>query len=209
MAEFPNPDSKNAIAESCTRCSALVESRECISWGVGPNNADLVVVGEAPGAGTPDAEQWQGGNWTGMAYTTRHSGRKIRDMMAEIGYSGVYYTNAVKCFPSDGAGSNREPTSEERTNCRSHLVREIKQIRPQCVITTGKHATQALLAVEEKTIDGFLDTILEPITCPKLAVPVLPILHPSYQAVWLSRLGFTRESYLDAIRKAIEAAESS
>lgn len=207
MAEFPDSDSKNPLTEACTRCSSLVESRECISWGVGPRNADLVVVGEAPGAGTPDAERWKGGNWTGMAYTARHSGRKIREMLADINYSDAYYTNAVKCFPSDGAGSNREPTAEERENCRPYLVREIEQIAPTCVVATGKHATQTLLAVEGRTIDGFIDRILEPIACPTLGVPVLPILHPSYQEVWLSRLGYTRESYLDAIQSAIEAAK--
>lgn len=204
MAEFPDPDRQNPLAETCTRCSALTASRECISWGVGPQNADLVVVGEAPGAGTPDAENWMGGNWTGMAYTARHSGRTIRELMDEIGHPNAYYTNAVKCFPSDGSGSNREPTPNERDNCRPYLIQEIKQIDPVCVVATGKHATQSLLAVEDRTIDGFLDLVLEPIDCPTLGHPVLPLLHPSYQSVWLSRLGHSRESYLDAIETAID-----
>lgn len=208
MVAFPDPDSKNPLAETCTRCQSLVESRERISWGVGPRDADLVVVGEAPGAGTPDAEQWKGGNWTGMGYTARHSGRKIREMMAEIGYSNAYYTNAVKCFPSNGEGSNREPTAEERANCRPYLVREIEQIAPVCVVATGKHATQSLLAVEGREVDGFLDTIFEPIACQTLCAPVLPILHPSYQEVWISRLGYTYESYLDAIREVLKVIEA-
>ncbi|UPM44108.1 uracil-DNA glycosylase [Halocatena salina] len=205
MAEFPDSDQQNRLAETCTRCSALTASRERISWGVGPRDADLVVIGEAPGAGTPEADRWKGGNWTGMAYTARHSGRKIREMMTAIGYADAYYTNAVKCFPSDGAGSNREPTAEERANCRPYLRQEIEQIAPSCVIATGKHATQSLLAVEGRTIDGFLDSVLEPIGCPTLGRPVLPLLHPSYQSVWLSRLGYTHESYLDAVREAIES----
>jgi uracil-DNA glycosylase family 4 len=205
MAEYPDPELKNLLAETCSRCSSLVESRECISWGVGPSDADLVVVGEAPGAGTPDAERWKGGNWTGMAYTARHSGRKIREMMAAIGYPNSYYTNAIKCFPSDGEGSNREPTEEERANCRPYLIREIEQVAPVCVVATGKHATQSLLAVEGRAVDGFIDMVLEPQECPTLGRPVLPVLHPSYQEVWISRLGYSRESYLDAIRETIES----
>lgn len=204
MAEFPEPDQQNPLAKTCTRCSALAASRECISWGVGPHDADIVVVGEAPGAGTPDADRWKGGNWTGMAYTARHSGRKIRELMAEIGQPEAYYTNAVKCFPSDGSGSNREPTAEERANCRPYLRQEIEEIAPVCVVATGKHATRSLLSVEGRTIDGFLELVLEPIDCPTLGRPVLPLLHPSYQSVWLSRLDHTRESYLDAVRAAIE-----
>jgi uracil-DNA glycosylase family 4 len=208
MVEFPDPNSKNPLAETCTRCPSLVESREQISWGVGPSDADLVVVGEAPGAGTPDEEQWMGGNWTGMAYTARHSGRKIREMMAAIDYPNAYYTNAVKCFPSDGEGSNREPTAEERTNCRPYLIQEIEQIAPTCVVATGKHATQSLLTVEGREVDGFIDIILESIPCQTLCAPVLPILHPSYQEVWISRLGYTYESYLDAIQEVLDMIES-
>ncbi|RRJ31065.1 uracil-DNA glycosylase [Halocatena pleomorpha] len=205
MAEYPDPDQQNQLTEACTRCSALAASREHISWGVGPRNADLVVVGEAPGAGTPDADRWKGGNWTGMAYTARHSGRKIREMMAAVGYPDAYYTNAVKCFPSDGTGSNREPTTEERANCRPYLRQEIEEIAPRCVVATGKHATQSLLAVEGRTIDGFLETVLDPINCPTLGRPVLPLLHPSYQSVWLSRLGYTHDSYRNAIQEALDS----
>jgi DNA polymerase len=86
------PDQRHELAADCRRCPALVESRECISWGNGPLDAEIVVVGEAPGAGTPEADRWQGGNWTGMAYTARHSGRRIRDLLAEAGYPDAYFT---------------------------------------------------------------------------------------------------------------------
>ena len=69
MPEFPNTDAQNVLADGCTRCPTLVESRECISWGTGPLDAAVVVVGEAPGAGNPDAARWQGGNWTGIGNT--------------------------------------------------------------------------------------------------------------------------------------------
>jgi hypothetical protein len=54
---FPDPDDRLVLEPDCARCPGLVESRECISWGVGPRDADVVVVGEAPGAGEPAAEQ--------------------------------------------------------------------------------------------------------------------------------------------------------
>ncbi len=96
-----SPSTRNVVEPDCERCPALVEHCECISWGTGPLDASIVVVGEAPGYGNPDADRWQGGNWTGMAYTSRHSGRRIRRMLAEIGYGDeTYYTNAVKCFPA-------------------------------------------------------------------------------------------------------------
>ncbi len=209
VADYPDLDSKNELATDCQRCSALAESRECISWGTGSLDAELVVVGEAPGAGTPEADLWKGGNWTGMAYTARHSGRKIRDMFSDLGYETdeLYFTNAVKCFPPDGKGGNREPTGKERANCRPYLEREIEDIEPRAVIGTGKHATSSLLATEGRTIDGFLDSILEPVALDSLDTMLVPILHPSYQEVWLSRLDYTYESYLDAISKTLTTIE--
>jgi len=208
MAEFPDRGARNPLAEDCRRCPALVDARECISWGNGSLDADLVVVGEAPGAGDSSAERWRGGNWTGMAYTSRASGRKVRELFADLGYGSddLYFTNAVKCFPPDGEGGNREPTDEELANCRPYLLREVRQVEPRCVVATGKHATRSLLAAEGRDLDGFLDAVLEPVACERLGVPVLPVLHPSYQEVWIARLGHTRESYLAAIAEGIAAS---
>ena len=205
---YPDPDSANVLAPDCARCPALVEAREHISWGNGGLDADVMVVGEAPGAGNPDAERWRGGNWTGMAYTARHSGRIVRSTFEELGYGpdDLYVTNAVKCFPSDGDGGNREPTGSELATCFSHLEAEIEQVEPAVVVTTGKHATSVVLDAEGKAVDGFVDSILEPIDCPGLGVVVLPILHPAYQHVWLSRLGYDRGEYVRAIGEAIAGA---
>lgn len=210
MPTFPSPDSRNPLAADCRECPALVDDRECISWGNGPLDANLVVIGEAPGYGDPDADRWRGGNWTGMAYTSRHSGRRIRELLADAGYGHdeCYFTNAVKCFPAadtapDEAPTNREPTAEERVNCRPYLLAEIEQVDPLAVVTTGKHATKSVLAAEGRDLDGFLDSVLDPVPCPGLETTVLPLLHPSYQEVWLSRLDHTRESYVAAIREAL------
>lgn len=192
---LPDAADRNPLADDCRCCEELCEARTRISWGVGPLDASLVVVGEAPAEGNPDADDWQGGNLTGMAYTSRASGRKIREMMAELGYGDdCYYTNAVKCHPP----GNRDPTVEERENCRPYLLAEIEQVAPDAILTTGKHATASVFAADGRALDGFLGTVLGPVDT--AFGTVIPLLHPSYQEVWLSRLGYTRESYLASLR---------
>ena len=206
MVTYPDQGQRHALVAGCERCPALAESRECISWGNGPLDASVLVVGEAPGAGEPDADKWQGGNWTGMAYTSRHSGRRIRELLAIAGYGhdDCYFTNAVKCFPADGEGSNREPTGEERANCRPYLREEIETVAPAVVVPTGKHATKSVLALEGKTIDNFLETVLEPMSAPDLGTTVLPLVHPSYQEIWIARLGYTEQSYRETLATELD-----
>lgn len=201
---FPDPEERNPLAADCRRCPALVDCRERISWGVGPLDAPVVVVGEAPGAGDPDADRWKGGNWTGMAYTSRHSGRRVRATMERAGVE-AYYTNAVNCYPGDGEGGNREPTGQERANCRPYLLEEIETVDPDCIVATGSHAARSLLAVEGRSVDAFLDLVLEPQDCPTLGAPVLPLVHPSYREVWIARLGYSESGYLDAVARQLRA----
>ncbi len=88
MVTFPDDSHRNSLATTCHRYPRLRESRTCIAWGNGSLQATLVIVGEAPSEGNPDATQWQGGNHTGMAYTSRRSGRKIRTLFASLGFAG-------------------------------------------------------------------------------------------------------------------------
>lgn len=196
MAEFPDPERRNPLEPGCERCPQLAEARECISWGVGPRDADVVVVGEAPGAGTPEAETWKGGNWTGMAYTARHSGRIVRDLLADAGYPDAYYTNAVKCFPPDGDGSNREPRQDELDACFTHLETELAGVAPAAVVTTGRHATSVLFEHTGRDVDRFTDAVLDPVDCPEFDTTVVPVLHPAYQHLWLARLGYEYDEYV-------------
>ncbi|WP_327053114.1 uracil-DNA glycosylase [Halomicrococcus gelatinilyticus] len=207
MPAFPDPDSRNVLEPDCSRCPDLVECRERIAWGNGPLDADVVVVGEAPAYGNADADRWRGGNWTGMAYTSRHSGRRVRNLFAAAGYGpdDCYFTNAVKCFPEGDDGSNREPRPEERANCFDHLRTEIAQVDPGVVATTGKHATAALLEFESIPMDRFLDRVLDPVDCKRLGVTALPLLHPSYENVWQARLGYDREEYVAAVAVRLDA----
>ncbi|WP_423743183.1 uracil-DNA glycosylase family protein (plasmid) [Haladaptatus sp. SPP-AMP-3] len=198
------PDSRTVLEPDCSRCPELVECRNRISWGTGPRSADVMVVGEAPGAGAPDAERWRGGNWTGMAYTTRHSGRKIRSLFSDLGYD-AYFTNAVKCFPEGEDGSNREPREEELDNCFDHLKTELATVDPTVVVSTGKHATKLLLDFESIPMEGFLDRVLSPVECERLDVVLLPLLHPSYENIWRGRLGYDRAEYVAAIESTLAA----
>ncbi|MXR41750.1 uracil-DNA glycosylase [Halobaculum sp. WSA2] len=196
----PDPEDRLVLAPDCSRCPALVESRTRISWGTGSRDANVFVVGEAPGAGDPDAETWKGGNHTGCAYTSRHSGRRIRRLVRDLGYGDdCFFTNAAKCHPEN----DRDPTETELTNCRGHLETELEVVDPAVVVTTGKHATATLLAFEGIELDGFLDAVCEPIDCPTLGVTCLPILHPSYQEVWLSRLDLSDAEYRERISERL------
>jgi uracil-DNA glycosylase family 4 len=198
----PFPSTRHVLEPDCRRCPALVDARTRISWGTGPLDADVVVVGEAPGAGDPGADRWQGGNHTGRAYTTRHSGRRIRGLFARLGYE-PYYTNAVKCFPADDDGSNREPTAEERATCRPYLERELATVDPDVVVATGTHATATMLAVEGRELGGFVERVLTPERLPSLDVWLLPLLHPSYQDVWTARLGYDDGEYETAVGETL------
>ncbi len=99
MTAFPDPDDRLVVEPGCERCPELVDYRERIAWGNGPTDADVVVVGEAPASGEPDAESWRGGNWTGLAYTSRHSGRRIRALLADAGHSGAVWRVEVSISP--------------------------------------------------------------------------------------------------------------
>jgi DNA polymerase len=136
-----------------------------------------------------------------MAYTSRRSGRKIRQVLADadFGHEDCYYTNAVKCHPPE----NRDPTDEELANCRPYLVEEVETVEPTAVLTTGKHATKTVLALDDEDLDGFLDSVLKPRRSEALGVPVVPLLHPSYQEVWLARLGYAYDEYVAAIAEAV------
>ncbi len=61
-----------------------------------------------------------------------------------------------------------------------------------------------MLAAEDREIDGFIDTVLTPVRCDRLETRLVPILHPSYQDVWIGRLGYEPAEYLEAIRETLD-----
>ena len=118
---------------ACERCEALCASRSRIVNGVGPTDADLLFVGEAPGAN----EDQQGEPFVGR------SGDVLDETLREVGLDrgDVRITNCVRCRPPD----NRDPHTEELANCREYLETEIDRVGPELVVTLGKVPAQHLL----------------------------------------------------------------
>ncbi|MFC6753900.1 uracil-DNA glycosylase [Halorubrum tibetense] len=119
--------------QSCERCPALVESRSRIVDGVGPIDADLLFVGEAPGA----TEDERGEPFVGR------SGDVLDEALRDAGLAraDVRITNCVRCRPPD----NRDPRGEELANCRGHLETEIDRLDPDLIVTLGKVPSEHLL----------------------------------------------------------------
>ncbi|GCF13645.1 uracil-DNA glycosylase [Haloarcula mannanilytica] len=117
----------------CERCDDLCDSRSRIVNGVGPADADLLFVGEAPGAN----EDEQGEPFVGR------SGDVLDDGLREAGLDrgDVRITNCVRCRPPD----NRDPRKGELTNCRDYLETEIDRVNPEVVVTLGKVPAEHLL----------------------------------------------------------------
>lgn len=119
--------------EGCERCPDLVASRNRIVDGAGPADADLLFVGEAPGA-NEDAE--------GEPFVGR-SGDVLDDALRDAGLArtDVRITNCVRCRPPE----NRDPRKEELSNCRGYLETEIERVDPEVVVTLGKVPSEHLL----------------------------------------------------------------
>jgi uracil-DNA glycosylase family 4 len=132
MSEPPEHMEGLTVA-GCERCPALVDSRSQIVNGVGPADADLVFVGEAPGAD----EDAQGEPFVGR------SGAVLDDALRDAGLSraDVRITNCVRCRPPE----NRDPHVEELENCRGHIEAELARIDPELIVTLGKVPAEHLL----------------------------------------------------------------
>lgn len=117
----------------CERCPRLVDSRSRIVNGDGPTDADLCLVGEAPGA----QEDREGRPFVGR------SGSVLDEVLAAVGpgREAVRVVNAVRCRPPE----NRDPTGDELDNCHGHLARELAAVDPAVVVTLGKVPAEHLL----------------------------------------------------------------
>lgn len=117
----------------CVRCEELCASRRRIVNGVGPVDADLMFVGEAPG----ETEDLEGKPFVGR------SGDVLTTTLRDRGLAraDVRITNCVRCRPPN----NRNPTADELANCRSYLETEIAEVDPIVVVALGKVPTEHLL----------------------------------------------------------------
>jgi DNA polymerase len=145
----------------CRRCK-LCEARNSIVFGSGNPQADLVVIGEGPGAD----EDAQGKPFVGRA------GQLLTRMLESIKLSrdDVYIMNAVKCRPP----GNRNPEPDELLACAPFLAAQLGVIQPKVVLSVGSVATQALLKTKEPI--GKLRGRLHPYG----AAVLVPTFHPAF-----------------------------
>ena len=125
----------------CTRCKLSQQGRKQIVFGVGDPRAELMFVGEAPGA---DEDQ-QGEPFVGRA------GQLLNNMIRAMGIAReqVYIANVVKCRPP----SNRTPERDECDTCSPFLMRQIAVVQPKVIVALGAVAAKNLLAVQSSLGD--------------------------------------------------------
>ena len=119
----------------CTRCKLHKQGRKQIVFGVGNPRAELMFVGEGPGAD----EDTQGEPFVGRA------GQLLNNMIKAMGIrrEDVYIANIVKCRPP----GNRTPERDECETCSPFLMRQIAVIKPKVVVALGAVAAKTLLAI--------------------------------------------------------------
>jgi DNA polymerase len=124
-----------AAVRACTRCS-LAQTRTQTVFGVGNRSAELLVIGEAPGAD----EDAQGEPFVGRA------GQLLNSMLRALGTprDTVFIANILKCRPP----GNRDPSSEEVSCCMPYLRRQIELVSPRLLLAVGRIAAQNLLATD-------------------------------------------------------------
>src|SRR4051795_12570300 len=117
-------------ARGCEKCPQLAATRTTVVFGSGNANADLMFVGEAPGAN----EDKQGLPFVGQA------GKLLERLLGEIGLerSEVFIANTLKCRPP----GNRDPQPVEIENCAPDLQSQRELIEPKVVCTLGNFATK-------------------------------------------------------------------
>jgi uracil-DNA glycosylase len=146
----------------CTRCK-LAPKRTNIVFGVGNPKADLMFVGEAPGAD----EDLRGEPFVGRA------GQLLTDIIERgmgMRRAEVYICNVIKCRPPD----NRNPEGDEVAACEPFLLRQIDLVRPRVIVGLGTFAVQAVLKL--KTPISKLRGIWHEVR----GIKMMPTFHPAY-----------------------------
>jgi uracil-DNA glycosylase family 4 len=180
LAEEPSPgrpshasadwtfEALRGAALACVRCPHLVRSRTQVVFGVGNPKAELMFVGEAPGA----EEDAQGEPFVGRA------GQLLTKIIQAMGFrrEDVYIANVLKCRPDMpvGAPGNRKPTPEEMRTCLPWLEKQIDLIKPRVMVALGATAVEGLLGATTqvgKVRGHWLDFH---------GIPVMATYHPAY-----------------------------
>lgn len=168
-----SPEKTQAIAElreramQCVKCPNLAATRTNVVFGVGNIDAELMFVGEAPGAD----EDAAGEPFVGAA------GQLLTKMIAAMGLSReqVYIANILKCRPDmpGGSSGNRKPKPEEMQTCIPYLHAQIDLIQPKVLVGLGGTAIEGLLGKSGITkLRGQWHTYR--------GIPLMPTYHPAY-----------------------------
>jgi uracil-DNA glycosylase family 4 len=152
-------------AQGCTRCPQLAATRTTVVFGSGHADADLMFVGEAPGAN----EDKQGVPFVGQA------GKLLDTLLGEIGLTraDVFVANVLKCRPP----GNRDPHPAEIDACQDYLMRQVELIEPKVICTLGNFATK-LLRGEPTGITRLHGRPEVRVIGPR-AVRLYPVFHPA------------------------------
>ena len=120
------------ICHSCTKCG-LCETRHNVVFGVGPETADVMFIGEGPG----EQEDLQGEPFVGAA------GKLLDDMLSIVDLSreNCYIANIVKCRPP----RNRDPLETEQDACIDYLRNQVALIRPKIIVCLGRISATRLI----------------------------------------------------------------
>jgi uracil-DNA glycosylase family 4 len=131
--------SVKARVSVCTKCPHLASSRTQTVFGVGNPDADIMFVGEAPGAD----EDAQGEPFVGRA------GQLLTRIIETMGFArgDVFIANILKCRPDmpRGSSGNRPPTPVEMQTCRPYLMEQLDIIQPKVLVALGAVAVEGLL----------------------------------------------------------------
>ena len=162
VAEMDWPELGQAVRD-CTRCG-LHSGRTQTVFGVGRADADLLIIGEAPGA----EEDKRGEPFVGRA------GQLLNAMLGaiQLAREDVYIANILKCRPPN----NRDPKAEEAATCTPYLERQIELLQPKVILALGRIAAQWLLQSDSPIgrLRGREFSIGEP------AIPLVVSYHPAY-----------------------------
>jgi uracil-DNA glycosylase family 4 len=121
-------------ASTCTNCPQLAATRRHVVFGAGHADADLMFVGEAPGAREDE---------TGLPFVGQ-AGKLLDRLLGEIGLErgDVFIANVLKCRPPQ----NRDPLPQEIDACQGYLLRQLELIQPRVLCALGNFATKLLRA---------------------------------------------------------------
>jgi uracil-DNA glycosylase family 4 len=157
-----------SATRACTRCPHLVRSRTQVVFGVGNRNADLMFVGEAPGAD----EDLQGEPFVGRA------GQLLTKIIEAMGLTrdDIYIGNVLKCRPDmpPGESGNRKPRPDEMATCLPWLSAQIRLVRPRAIVALGATAAEGLLG-ETALMRDLRGKWFE-----HESIPALVTYHPAY-----------------------------